>query len=59
MVDNESVDSRYGILETGANLNRESVVSTILSSPSNGKRDRDHNFAHSLRDRKFPPKKKP
>ena len=45
--DHESVDSRNGIQETGANL----VVSTIFSSQSKGKRDRDQNVVQSLRDR--------
>ena len=49
--DHESVDSRNGIQETGANLDRESVVSTIFSSQSEGKRDRDQNDVQSLRDR--------
>ena len=47
----ESVDSRDGIQETGANLERESVVSTLFRSQSKGKRDRDQNVVHSLRDR--------
>ena len=36
--------------KTGANLDRESVVSTLFSSQSKGKRDRDQNVAHSLRE---------
>ena len=47
--DYESVDSRKGILETGANVDRESVVPTIFSSQSKGRRDRDQNVVHSLR----------
>ena len=35
--DHESVDGLTGIQETGANLDRESVVSTIFSSQSKGK----------------------
>ena len=54
MADYESVDSRSGIRETGANLDRESVVSTFFSSQSEGKRDRDQNVVHSSRDRKSP-----
>ena len=47
----ESVDSRDGTQETGANLDRESVVSTMFSSQSSkGKGDRDQNVVHSLRD---------
>ena len=51
MVDHESVHSRNGSQETGANLDRESVVSTLLWSQSKGKRDRDQNGVHSLRER--------
>ena len=40
--------------ETGAELDRESVATTLFSSQSKGKRDRDTNVVHSLRDRKFP-----
>ena len=50
--DHESVDSRIGIQETGANLDRESVVPTLFSSQSKGKRDRDQNAVDSLRVRK-------
>ena len=39
MADHESVDSRNGIQETGANLDRESGVSTLFGSQSRGKRD--------------------
>ena len=35
--DHESVDSRAGIQETGANLDGESVVPTIFSSQSKGR----------------------
>ena len=49
--DYESVDSRNGIRETGANPNRESVVSTLFRSESKGKRDRGQNDVHSSRDR--------
>ena len=51
--DHVSVDSLTGIQETGANLDIDSVVSTIFSSKSKGKRDRDQNVVHSLRDRKI------
>ena len=37
--DHESVDSRNGIQETGANWDRESVVSTVFSSQSKRKRE--------------------
>ena len=49
--DHESVDSGAGIQETGANVDRQSVVPTIFSSQSKGKRDRDQNVVHSLRER--------
>ena len=51
MAEYESVDSRDDILKTGANLERESVVSTLFRSQSKWKRDRDQNVVHSLRDR--------
>ena len=51
MADHESVASRNGIPETGANLDRESVVSSLFRSESRGKRDRDPNVMNSLRDR--------
>ena len=35
----------------GANQDKESVIPTLLRSESKGKRDRDQNFVHSLRDR--------
>ena len=50
----ESVDSRASIQETGANVDRESVVPTIFSSQSKGRRDRDQNVMHSLRERTSP-----
>ena len=46
----ESVDRRASIQATGANLDRESVVSTLFRSQSKGKRDRDQNVVHSLKD---------
>ena len=54
MADYESVDSRNGIREFCANLDRESVVSTLFRSESKGKREGDHNVVHSLRDTKYP-----
>ena len=47
----ESVDSRAGIQETDAKRDSESVVSTIFTSQLKGKKDRDQNVVHSLRDR--------
>ena len=51
MADYELVDSRDGIQEPGPNLDTESVVSTLFRSPSKGKKDRDQNVVHWLRDR--------
>ena len=45
----ESVDSRASIQATGVNVDGESVVATIFSSQSKGKRDRDQNVVHSSR----------
>ena len=50
MAEHESVDRRDDIQETGAILDRESVVSTLFRSQSKGKRDRNQNVVHSLRD---------
>ena len=47
----ELIDSRASIQAFGADVDRESVVSTIFSSQSKGKRDRDQNVVHSLKDR--------
>ena len=46
----ELVDSRASIQATGANVERESVDSTVFRSPSKEKRDRDQNVVHSSRD---------
>ena len=51
MADYESVDSRTSIQEFGATLDRESVATTLSGSQSRGKRDRELNFVHALRDR--------
>ena len=45
------VSGRPGLQETGAVSDRESVATTIFSSQSRGKRDRDINVVHSLKDR--------
>ena len=45
------VSSRPSHRETEAEFDRESVATTILSSLSRGKRDRELNFAQALRDR--------
>ena len=49
--DYESVDNRNGIQETGANVDRESVLSALFRSESKEKRDRDQNVLRTLRDR--------
>ena len=51
LADDESVDSRNSIGETGADLDRDTSVSTLLRTESRGKRDRDQNVVQSLRDR--------
>ena len=51
LADYDSVDSRNGIREACADLDRETVVSTLSRSASQGKRDRDQNVVRSLRDR--------
>ena len=50
LADYESVDGRNCIQETGADLDRETVVPTLFRSESKGKRDRDQNVVQSLRD---------
>ena len=45
------MSSRSGLQESGAELDRESVGATIFSSQSKGKRDRDTNVVHSLKDK--------
>ena len=45
------MDSRNSIREPGADLERETVVSTLFRSESKGKRDRDQNVVQSVRDR--------
>ena len=45
------VSSRSSHRETEAELDRESVATTLFSSESRGKRDRELNCAHALRDR--------
>ena len=45
------VSSRPSHRETEAQLDRESVATTLFSSQSTGKRDRELNFVHALRDR--------
>ena len=45
------VSGRTGLRETGTVLDRDPVATTIFSSHSKGKRDRDTNVVHSLKDR--------
>ena len=45
------VSGRPGLQEAGALADRESVATTIFSSQSKGKSDRDQNVVHSSRDR--------
>ena len=45
------VSSCPGPQKTEVELDRESVATTLFSSQSKGKRDRELNFAHALRDR--------
>ena len=49
--DYDSVDSRNIIRENCADLEKETVLSTLFWSESKGKRDRDQNVEQSLRDR--------
>ena len=51
LADDGSVASRAGIKETCADMDRETVASSLLGSESKGKRDRDHNVVQTLRDR--------
>ena len=48
LADYESVDNRSSIRETGADLDKETVVSTFFGSELKGKRDRDKNVVQSL-----------
>ena len=45
------MSSHSGLQETGAELDTESVATTLFSLQSRGKRDRDTNAVRSLRDR--------
>ena len=51
LADYESVDSRNGIRETCANMDSETVVSSLYGSVSKEKRDRDQNVVRTLKDR--------
>ena len=50
------VSGRPGLQETGAELDRESVATTLFSSHSKGQRYRDTNVVHSLREKENPQK---
>ena len=45
------MSGRPGLQETGAELDRESVAPTLLSSQSKRKRDRETNVVHSFREK--------
>ena len=47
------VSGRPGLQETGAEMDRESVATTLFQFTVDRKGDRDTNVAHSLRDRKI------
>ena len=49
--DCDSVVSRTGIKETCADMDRETVVSSLFGSVSKGKRDRNQKVVQTLRDR--------
>ena len=51
MADYESVDSRKDIREPGANLDRESAVSTFLGVCVKGEERSGSKIVHRLRDR--------
>ena len=49
--DGDSLPSRTSIKETCADIDRETVLSSLLGSTSKGKRDRDQNVVQAWRDR--------
>ena len=51
LADYDCVDRRESIMETCADLDRETVVSILFRPESKAKRDRDQNVVQSLRDR--------
>ena len=51
------VSGRQGQQETGAISDRELAATTMFSSQSKGKRDRDTNVVHALKDKEIFPKK--
>ena len=51
--DCDSVASRTSIKETCADMDRETVVSSLFGSVSKGKRDRDQNVVQTCRDRQY------
>ena len=48
--DDDSVARRTGVKETCADMDRETLVSSLFGSVSKGTRDRDQNVAQTLRD---------
>ena len=53
LADFDSVACRTGIKETCADMDRETVVSSLFGSISKGTRDRDQNVVQTLRDRQL------
>ena len=51
LADRDSGVGRTGIKEICADMDRETVVSSVCESVSKVKRDRDQNFVQTLRDR--------
>ena len=54
-MDYDAVASRTCIKETCADMDRETVPSSLFGSVSKGKRDRDQNVVQTLRDRENHP----
>ena len=51
LADSDSVVGSTSIKETCADMDRETVVSSLFGSVSKGKRDRDPNAVQTMRDR--------
>ena len=47
------MSSRSSLRETEVELDRKSVATTLFSSQSRGRRDRELNLVHALRDRDY------
>ena len=52
LADRDSVVGRTSVKETCADMDRETVVSSLFDSVSRVKRDRDQNVVQTLRDRR-------